>query len=113
MAGELVYFWIPVPDAEAAQNFYGGLFGWEFAPGPAPGGFQITNSSPPGGIHGGDEASAPQVCFGVDDLNAATAKVRELGGDAEEPQETSAGSYAICTDDQGSSFCVWAPASDE
>ena len=29
MAGELVYFWIPVPDAERAQAFYGGLFGWD------------------------------------------------------------------------------------
>lgn len=111
MAGELVYFWIPVPDAERAQAFYGGLFGWEFEPGPSPNGVNITNASPPAGIHGGDEASAPQVCFGVEDIDAAMAQVRELGGEAGEPQATSGGSYSMCSDDQGSSFCIWAAAS--
>lgn len=112
MAGELVYFWIGVPDAQRAQKFYGDLFGWTFSAGTAPDGFQIENTDPPGGLHGGDDSSTPQVCFGVDDLDAAMAKVRELGGESEEPHSTSNGAYAMCRDDQGTSFCLWAPAKE-
>jgi uncharacterized protein len=111
VTGELVYFWIPVPDAARAQAFYGGLFGWEFAPGNVPDGYQITNASPPGGLHGGGEGSAPQVCFQVDDVQAAVERVRELGGEADDPQEIPSGSYVQCRDDQGTSFFLWAPPS--
>lgn len=109
MTGELVYFWLPVPDAERAQAFYGDLFGWQFAPGNVPGGYQITNATPPGGLHGGDESSSPQVCFGVEDMRAALERVRELGGQADEPQEIASGSFASCRDDQGTRFFLWAP----
>ena len=47
MAGDAVYFWFPVSDTGRARAFFGGLFGWEFAPGNAPDGFQITNTNPP------------------------------------------------------------------
>jgi|1185.fasta_scaffold368829_2 predicted enzyme related to lactoylglutathione lyase len=110
MTGDLVYFWIPVPDDEAAKRFYGDLLGWEFDQGNQPGGSQITNTTPHGGISGGaDSASHPQVVFEVDDLDAGIAKVRELGGDAGEPQSTSAGRWVECRDDQGTSFNLRAP----
>lgn len=111
MAGELVYFWIPVPDAGRAQTFYGGLFGWGFSPGNVPEGFNIEGASPPGGLHGGQESSSPHVCFGVDDLEAGLARVRELGGEAGEPQPTGdGGAFAKCRDDQGTLFFLWAPS---
>jgi predicted enzyme related to lactoylglutathione lyase len=111
VAGDLVYFWIPVPDSARARTFYGDLLGWEFAPGNIPDGFQITNVAPQGGLHGGEEASNPHVCFGVDDIRQAVERVRELGGEAGEPVEIPSGSYVSCRDDQGTSFFLWADGS--
>ncbi len=108
MPGDLVYFWIPVPDSGRARAFYGALLGWEFGPGNSPDGLQVTNVAPRGGLRGGDEASHPHVCFQVDDMDAALARVRELGGEADEPQEIASGSYVSCRDDQGTHFFLWA-----
>jgi predicted enzyme related to lactoylglutathione lyase len=108
MAGDLVYFWIPVPDGERAKAFYSGLLGWEFGPGNVPGGAQITNVSPPGGLQGGGEGADPQVCFEIDDIHAGVARVRELGGEADETQEIPSGFLAACRDDQGTHFHLWA-----
>lgn len=108
MAGDLVYFWIPVADADRAKAFYGGLFGWTFASGNVPDGYQVTNVTPPGGLHGGGEGSSPQVCFAVEDIEAGVARVRDLGGEADDPQQTESGSYARCRDDQGTQFFLWA-----
>jgi predicted enzyme related to lactoylglutathione lyase len=109
MAGDLVYFWIPVPDGEAAKRFYGELLGWEFTPGDHAEGTQITNVTPHGGISGAaDSASHPQVVFQVDDLDAAMEKVRELGGEVGEPQPAGEGRSVECRDDQGTSFHLWA-----
>lgn len=80
---------------------------WSFEPGNVADGWQILGPTPPGGIHGGDEVSSPQVCFGVDDIASAVLQVRELGGEADEPVESVAGWYASCRDDQGSAFFLW------
>jgi predicted enzyme related to lactoylglutathione lyase len=109
MAGDLVYFVIPVSDGERAHAFYGGLFGWSFAPGNVPDGFNIEGSTPPGGLFGGGEGSLPQVYFSVDDVEAAVAKVRELGGEAGDPEEIPSGFMSHCRDDQGTEFNIWAP----
>jgi uncharacterized protein len=109
MAGDLVYFVVSVPDAERGKAFYGELFGWEFVPGNVQGGFQVSNSQPPGGLFGGGENRSPQVWFAVDDLEAALAKVTDLGGEAGEPEEIESGFMASCRDDQGSEFNLWAP----
>jgi predicted enzyme related to lactoylglutathione lyase len=108
VAGDLVYFWLSLPDAEKAKTFYGGLFGWEFEPGNAPEGWNVEGSTPPGGLHGGQSEPRANVCFEVDDLDAGMAKVRELGGEADDPQPTEAGRFSICRDDQGFEFCIWA-----
>lgn len=111
MAGDLVYYWIPVPDAERAKAFYGEVLGWEFEAGRAPDGLQVTNTEPHAGISGSSEASHPQVCFMVDDLEAAMEKVRDLGGKTGEPQPGGPGRSVECRDDQGTSFHLWAAGS--
>jgi predicted enzyme related to lactoylglutathione lyase len=107
-AGDLVYFWLSTRDAEKAKQFYGGLLGWRFSEGNAPGGWNVEGSTPPGGLHGGGGEARANVCFEVDDLEAGMEKVRELGGEAGEPQPTEAGRFSICRDDQGFEFCIWA-----
>jgi hypothetical protein len=108
MTGDLVYFMLTVPDEKRAHAFFGGLFGWEFGPGNVPGGSQITNSTPPGGMFAGGEAEKPEVWFEVDDMDAALARIRELGGEAGEMGEIESGYVASCRDDQGTPFNVWA-----
>ena len=108
MPGDLVYFMLPVADEERAHAFFGGLFGWEFAPGNVPGGSQITNSTPPGGMFAGGDQGPPQVWFEVDDIETAVTRIRELGGQAGEVGEIESGHIASCRDDQGTPFNVWA-----
>jgi uncharacterized protein len=112
MSGELVYFVVPARDAERAKAFYGELFGWGFATGNVPGGFHIQGSTPPGGLSGGGEGSSPSVYFSVDDIDAAVARIRELGGRAGDPEEIESGYMSSCEDDQGTSFNIWAPRAE-
>lgn len=114
MTGEIVYFTIGVPDAGRAQAFYGGLLDWRFEPGSVPDGYQIPDAKPPGGLHGGTDARGVQVYFAVEDIDAAVARVRELGGEADEPEHGGHGAYASCRDDQGVRFSLYvAPGTQE
>lgn len=107
-AGHLVYFVMPAADANRAQRFYGELLGWRFSPGNVPGGYNIEGVSPPAGMFEGE--GAPELYFMVDDLEAGMARVRELGGEAGEPQPTEGGRFSRCRDDQGAAFGIWAPS---
>jgi uncharacterized protein len=111
LAGELVYFVIPTRDDERAKRFYGELFGWRFGAGNVPGGSQIENTNPAGGLFENPEGSVPQVFFQVDDIHAAVERVRELGGEGAEPQRIDSGWIAPCRDDQGIELNLWSPAS--
>jgi uncharacterized protein len=112
MPGELAFFELGVEDVERGRAFYEALFGWRFEPGPSEQGFVITAPNVPGGMHGGDAGASPYVFFAVDDLDAALAQVRELGGSVEEidaggeDEESIArfGRFKLCRDDQGSYF---------
>jgi predicted enzyme related to lactoylglutathione lyase len=109
MPGDLVYFVLPVADGERAKAFYGDVLGWEFSPGSVPGGHNIVNTTPHGGLFGGGTGSSPSVYFQVDDIEAAIAKVRERGGEAGEAEQSQAGTYAACRDDQGTEFNLFQP----
>jgi len=106
--GDLTYYWLSTADAEKAKGFYGELLGWRFSPGTAPEGWNIEETTPHGGLHGGNAEMKANLCFEVDDLEAAMEKVRALGGEAEEPQPTDQGRFSLCRDDQGYEFCIWA-----
>ena len=71
-------------------------------------------------MHGDDEGAGPVVFFGVADLEAAMARVRDFGGHAEalesgadELREGSFGRFALCRDDQGSPFGLHQPPATE
>jgi predicted enzyme related to lactoylglutathione lyase len=102
--GDLFYFVVPVADDEA-KGFYGDVLGWEFTPGSHPGGWNIVNVAPPGGMFVGG-AGATSLYFRVDDVDAAAERVRAAGGTAGEKEPNSAGWHAACVDDQGVSFSV-------
>ncbi len=110
MSSDLGYFTLPMADLKRGRTFYGGLFGWQFAPDADDRYSHIANTTPPGGLHC-DEGSHPRVWFRVTDIRAAVARVRQLGGQAAEPEESPTGWSAACVDDQGTNFNLWQPAS--
>jgi uncharacterized protein len=118
MTGELAFFELGVDDTERGRTFYEGLFEWKFETGPSGKGFVISAPNVPGGMHGSDAGAAPYVFFGVDDMEAALERVRELGGEVEdmdvEGDEASIarfGRFKLCRDDQGSPFGLHQPPS--
>ena len=116
MSGEVSFFEIGVEDPERGRAFYGGLFDWSFEEGPSGQGFVISASGTPGGMHGADKGAGPYFFFGVDDMDVALERVRELGGDVEEmdvggDEDSRArfGRFKLCRDDQGSPFGLHQP----
>lgn len=105
--GDLYYFTLPTSDLARAQAFFGALLGWRFASPEA--GHAENISAPPGGLHT-DGPALPELWFVVEDIHAAVALVRELGGTAEEPVHYESGWDATCTDDQGTRFHLSVPA---
>jgi predicted enzyme related to lactoylglutathione lyase len=115
--GAISFFELGVGDAAAGRAFYEGLFAWKFATGPSGNGWQLTTPGVPGGMHPNDAGGGPYLFFAVDDMDAALARVRELGGEilpdmgGEETAESIArfGRFKFCKDDQGSSFGLHQP----
>ena len=106
------------PDPDAAAEFYGGLFGWEFEdamPAGAPGRYLMAR------LRGGEVAAVSSRAEGapaqavwntyicVDDADEAAAKAREAGGAVlGEPFDViDAGRMAALADPEGAVFCVW------
>jgi uncharacterized protein len=111
MAGELSFFELGVKDVGRGRAFYEGLFGWSAEPSPSGEGFVLKTPNVLGGIHGDDEGASPYLFFRVDDIEAAAARVVELGGsvddaDVEGDEDSIArfGRFKLCRDDQGSPF---------
>ncbi|MGC1164676.1 MAG: VOC family protein [Solirubrobacterales bacterium] len=116
MSGEIAFFELGVEDIERGRAFYEGLFGWSFETGPSGKGFVIDGSNVGGGMHSGDAGASPYVFFAVEDIEAAIARVRELGGEAEDVDVEGGadsiarfGRFMLCRDDQGSPFGLHQP----
>jgi uncharacterized protein len=120
------------PDPQAALDFYGGLFGWEFEdvmPPSSEGRYFIAQAQATsrslfdssGDVRSGDvaavgsipEAAPPMAMwntyFWVDSADAAASKVRDAGGGiAMEPFDfLDASRVAVFTDPEGAAFSVW------
>lgn len=106
------------PDPRAAVVFYGGLFGWEFEdamPPEAPGNYFIAR------LGGGSVAAVASVgedaqpvpswntYIWVESAEETAVKVLEAGGRiVTDPFDVmDAGRMAVCTDPEGSVFCLW------
>ncbi len=113
MPGEIVHIEIPADDTSRSQEFWGPLFGWQFQGNPGPfeyhttqiGGEQgaaITNMEP------GKRGTRPY--FAVDDIKAGAARVKELGGEANEPMPVPGmGWFSTCKDPTGTSSASGRP----
>jgi hypothetical protein len=110
MAGEIVHYEIAASDVDRAQGFWNGLFGWEFGESVMPGmDYRMARTGEMSGAAlSAGEPGNPNVYFSVDDMDAAIARVRELGGSAEEKQPVpTMGWFTACKDTEGNACCLW------
>lgn len=120
---EGVTSWIDVeaPDVEAAQRFYGELFGWTFHEATPPGSpfryfiAQLDGQdaagigAPAEAGGGGADAAEWNTYVAVTDIAAATARVTTAGGRvvSEPTAAGEGGTAATCLDAAGASFRLW------
>jgi uncharacterized protein len=95
-AGDVSYVSVIVDDPGAAQTFYGAVLGWQFEDG-------SPQAVPQVGFGRGERAGAV-LCFRVDDITAAVARVRAAGGTATDPVPRPYALEADCVDDQNTPF---------
>ena len=102
---DVSYIEIGTGDVAKSRDFIARLFGWDFHPvkGGPQGWFQTPSMR--AGLHGNDPTPGIYVFFGVPDVDAAVAKVKELGGEAGEMiDEPGFGRFSMCRDPQGIHF---------
>jgi hypothetical protein len=109
---KIVHFEVPADDTARAKEFWGTLFGVEFQQYEGPVEyhmFQNEDKQTGGGIYPRQEGEKGLITyFAVEDIDAASKKVQELGGTAEEKAPVpSMGWYARAEDTEGNSFSLW------
>jgi predicted enzyme related to lactoylglutathione lyase len=102
--GDPAYLVFEFPDANRARTFYGSVLGVRFEPGRTPDGWNVPDVAPMSGIAGGAAGVAIVPMWRVDDIQAATERVRAAGGTASQPVHEGYGMRAECSDDQGVRF---------
>ena len=111
MPGRLVHFELPAERTERAREFWGSLFGWTFSSWDAPVEDHMTQAGgdPGGAIYPSQQGErGPVVYFDVDDMDATVARVRELGGEADDAMAIpGVGWFARCSDTEGNRFSLF------
>lgn len=107
--GDIGYASLHVPDAQPAKDFYGAVLGWRFTPGSVEDSWQVDGPAPGIGLAGGADRPEVQLCYRVDDVDAAVARVQSQGGSAQPPAQAPYGRMAYCVDNQGVNFQLWQP----
>ena len=106
MTGEVSYLEIGTKNTDSTRHFFEQLFGWSFNPlgNDSEGWFQTPSIK--AGLHGNDLEPQFFIFFSVPDLKLASARVKELGGETEEPgaDEAGFGQFCACRDPQGIRF---------
>jgi predicted enzyme related to lactoylglutathione lyase len=110
--GRIVHFELPAGDADRAASFWRGVFGWDIGSSMMEGFdyrmFQ-TSEEQGGAVMPSDKAGEGLIVyFDTDDIEASIAKVRELGGEAEDKAPVPGhGWFASCRDTEGNRFSLW------
>ena len=110
MATKLVHYEIPAEETGKAKEFWGGLFGWQFEDYPGPMEYPMARVTDDMGVAISTQPgqSGPRAYFDVDDIQAGIARVKELGGEADEAMPVpQMGWFATCTDPHGNEFGLW------
>lgn len=116
--GTVTWVDLMTPDIEGARRYYGELFAWNFAIGPAETGHYTMCT-----VHGDNVAGMGQmppgapypstwtIYFGARDLDASAARIRELGGQVMMgPMDVMReGRMLVALDPCGAAFGLWQP----
>jgi uncharacterized protein len=113
--GALCWNELHTTDIDAAESFYGGLFGWEyseFEQSPEPYFVIMNQGRGNGGVRALAQPGIPPnwlVYFAVEDIDTGMSKVGELGGEAMMgPIDIGIAKVAIVRDPQGAVFALYA-----
>jgi len=109
MGTPVTHLELPAGDTARAKEFWGSLLGWEFQAFEGPMEYHMARIDERAGaaIYPADERGA-RPYFDVDDINKGAARVRELGGQADDPGSVPGmGWYATCKDTEGNNFGLW------
>jgi predicted enzyme related to lactoylglutathione lyase len=113
--GALVWNELASPDLDASSAFYDSLFGWKTTPfedSPTPYLSIKNGGASNGGMRELDSPGMPpnwMVYFGVQDIDAGLAKVKELGGMVHAgPIDIQMAKIAVVQDPQGAVFALYA-----
>jgi uncharacterized protein len=113
VAGQMVHLEMPAGDTAKEREFWSGLFGWQWqAFEGSPTEYHMTQFSETtgGAIYEADppDKRGMRVYFDVDDINAGNARVKELGGEADDAQPVPGmGWFSTCKDPEGNEFGLW------
>ena len=111
MPGQIVHIEIPADDTGRSREFWGSLLGWQFESFPGPSEYHMAQIGEQQGaaitnMESGKRGTRPY--FAVDDIKAGAARVKELGGEANEPMPVPGmGWFAGCKDAVGNDFGLW------
>jgi predicted enzyme related to lactoylglutathione lyase len=108
MSGEINWFELAVDDTSKARKFFGSVFDWQTESMEGMD-YNIISGGPAGAIAPKSaDLPASRVYFHTDDLDAALAKIGELGGKPGEATPVPGwGRIAHCEDDQGTTFSLF------
>lgn len=108
--GDTVRVTMVATDAVRAKEFYEAVLEVPFTPGGTPGTWGTDETQPQISMWS-PENTAPEVqlCFRVDDVEAAVERVRAAGGTHDAVASRPYGLIVECTDDQGAHFQLWQP----
>ncbi|GAB1510266.1 VOC family protein [Actinophytocola sp. KF-1] len=108
--GDAVRVSMATPDPTEAKDFYEAVLQVPFEPGRTPGSWRTEETRPPLSMWAPEGAEPEvQLCYRVDDIAAAVARVRTAGGEAREPVREPWGLMSDCVDSQGRNFQLWQP----
>jgi uncharacterized protein len=109
MAGKIVHIELPAQDTGRAREFWSSLAGWEFQGMEGPFEYHMFQGEPGGAIYPSQSGErGPVVYFGSEDIDADIAKIRSLGGQAEDKQPIPhIGWFARCQDTEGNTFSLF------
>lgn len=112
MAGKVVHIEVPAGNPDRASGFYSGLFGWEIGASVMPDfDYRMFQSAEDqgGAVMQSDKAGSGLIVYlDTDEIDASVAKVRELGGTADDKQPVPThGWFAVCKDTEGNAFSLW------
>ena len=113
MGRKIVHVEFPAQDADRGQKFWEGFGEWSLSVPEGMGEFDYRMFQDDG--WGGavypkmeDNFTGPVIYFGSDDIDADIAKVRELGGEADDKQPIPhVGWFARCIDTEGNAFSLY------